>query len=221
MPKATTPKSSSGRRHNPLEDDLVATGVLKTKSGKSKRNADKAQDEQTFVDAKASRNILAMSRTLIEEDERENRDKNAAPAPSAFDFDPSRFGQDSDEDEQFGNNEEAWGDEDDVVEEIEVDADDLEMFNKYIKPTMNEDPLLTHGWDGAGMEAGQEEEGQATNLADLILAKIAEKESGVEGRVEEMMNPVEEEYELPPKVVEVYAKYVWSGSGSWLHGTFR
>ncbi|KAK0746622.1 Bystin-domain-containing protein [Schizothecium vesticola] len=206
MPKATTPKASSGRRHNPLEDDLVATGVLKTKSGKSKRNADKAQDEQTYVDAKASRNILAMSRTLIEEDEQENKAKNAVPAPSAFDFDPSRFGQDSDEDEQFGNNEEAWGDEDDVVEEIEVDADDLEMFNKYIKPTMNEDPLLTHGWDGAGMDAGPEQEGQATNLADLILAKIAEKEAGVEGRVEEMVNPVEEDYELPPKVVEVYTK---------------
>ncbi|KAK1834367.1 Bystin [Podospora conica] len=206
MPKATTPKASSGRRHNPLEDDLVATGVLKTKSGKSKRNADKTQDEQTYVDAKASRNILAMSRTLLEEDERENKAKNAAPAPSAFDFDPSRFGQDSDDEEQSGNNDEAWGDEDDVVEEIEVDADDLEMFNKFIKPTMNDDPLLTHGWDGAGMDAGPEQEGQATNLADLILAKIAEKESGVEGRVEEMVNPVEEDYELPPKVVEVYAK---------------
>ncbi|KAK4454338.1 Bystin [Podospora aff. communis PSN243] len=207
MPKATTPKATHGRRHNPLEDDLLATGLLKNKAGKSKREAAE-QEEQSYVDAKASRQILAMSRSLIDEDQQENAKKNAAAGPSAFDFDPSRFGMEDDQDEeQYGNDEDAWGDEDDVVEEIEVDAEDLETFNKFVTPTMKEDPLLTHGWDGKQGDESVEEEGQGTNLADLILAKIAERESAMQGgAMEEDIRPVDEEYELPPKVVEVYTK---------------
>lgn len=211
MPKATA-TSAHKRRHNPLEDDLLATGVLKTKTGKSKREGVEKEEEH-YVDAKASRNILAMSRNLIEEDEEENARRNPVKRPSAFDYDPARFGADSDPEDQDGaNDEEAWGDEDEVVEEIEVDADDLETFNRFLAPSMNDDPLLTHGWDGKG--AGDEgEEGQSTNLADLILAKIAERESAMQGGVQEEVNPVEEEYELPPKVVEVYTKYASPASG--------
>ncbi|KAK3318518.1 Bystin-domain-containing protein [Apodospora peruviana] len=208
MPKATTPTGSRGRRHNPLEDDLVATGVLKNYEGKrSKRAAKKENGEQQgYVDAKASRKILAMSRGLIEEEEDLQAAANAAvgSGPSPFDFDPSRLDDtESDQDEEYGN-EEAWGDEEDIVEEIEVDADDLETFNKFIKPSMNDDPLLTHGWDGRPEDA--EEAGPGTNLADIILAKIAEKELGAFGEREEMAHPIEEDYELPPKVVEVYTK---------------
>ncbi|KAK3936390.1 Bystin [Diplogelasinospora grovesii] len=205
MPKATTPASSRGRRHNPLEDDLLATGVLKTTSAKRSKRGDKEEKEEGdgYVDAKASRQILAMSRSLIDEDQADSTTAKTN-APSAFDFDPSRFEQDADREEDAFENDEPWGDEDDVVEEIEVDATDLETFNKFVAPTMNEDPLLTHGWDG-GMPKDSEEEGAGTNLADLILAKIAEKESGFGGR-QEMVNPVEEDYELPPKVVEVFSK---------------
>ena len=206
MPKATTPKASHGRRHNPLEDDLLATGLLKNKTGKSKREAAEPE-EQSYVDAKASRQILAMSRSLIDEDQQENAKKNAVAGPSAFDFDPSRFGAEDDQDEEYGNAEDAWGDEDDIVEEIEVDAEDLETFNRFVAPTMKEDPLLTHGWDGKQGDESVEEEGQGTNLADLILAKIAERESAMQGgAVEEEIRPVDEDYELPPKVVEVYTK---------------
>ncbi len=123
MPKATTPSSASKRRHNPLEADLVATGVLKNRDGRSSKRADKKQaEEQTYVDAKSSRKILAMSRDLIDEQELESAEANA-PATSAFEFDPSRLegGSDRDDDDEFAN-EEAWGDEEEVVEEIEVDA---------------------------------------------------------------------------------------------------
>ena len=220
MPKATTPTSSHKRRHNPLEDDLLATGVLKNKTGKPSKKGGEvgdqtgAQQQQGYVDAKASRQILAMSRSLIDEDLQEKASNNAVSGPSAFDFDPSRFGaggeSDLDDDaEQMGMDEDAWGDEDDVVEEIEVDADDLETFNKFVAPTMKEDPLLTHGWDGKlGEDGDTGGDAQGTNLADLILAKIAQKESALQGGEVEDVNPVEEEYELPPKVVEVYSKYV-------------
>lgn len=211
MPKATTPTSSHKRRHNPLEDDLLATGVLKNKTAKSKRDGDARDNdgEQSYVDAKASRQILAMSRSLIEEDEAENEKKKAASGPSAFDYDPDRFGDDSDpEDAQYVNdNDDAWGDEGEVVEEIEVDAEDLETFNKFITPSMNEDPLFMHGWDRTGGD-GQDGEQKSANLADIILAKIAEKESAMQGGREIEVEPVDEDYELPPKLIEVYTKYV-------------
>ncbi|KAK3353054.1 Bystin-domain-containing protein [Lasiosphaeria hispida] len=210
MPKAHTPTSSHRRRHNPLEDDLLANGALKNKTGQSsKRAATGDGDEQGYVDAKASRQILAMSRSLIDEDEKEQAKSKPATGPSPFDFDPSRFDvdQDSDREEDGYGNEDAWGDEDDVVEEIEVDADDLETFNKFIAPTMHDDPLLESGWDGKPSERVAGDEGQQpTNLADLILAKIAEKESGIQGGQEYGAEPIEEDFVLHPKVIEVYTK---------------
>ncbi|KAH6635319.1 Bystin-domain-containing protein [Chaetomium sp. MPI-SDFR-AT-0129] len=217
MPKATSSLSHK-RRHNPLEDDLLATGVLKSREGRPSKRADRKQaEEQAYVDAKASRKILAMSRDLIDEDDLQSADdddNNHASGPSAFEFDPSRFGEDSDRDEEDGvdrfANEEAWGDEEEIVEEIEVDAADLDTFNRFITPTMNDDPLLTHGWDGkmgGGGAGSEEEEGPGTNLADLILAKIAEKEAMQGGRQQQQdLNPVEEDYEMPPKVIEVFTK---------------
>ncbi|KAL2175660.1 Bystin-domain-containing protein [Thermothelomyces heterothallicus CBS 202.75] len=206
MPKAPTSSLSNKRRHNPLEDDLLATGILKNREGRPSKRADrKHAEEQPYVDAKASRKILEMSRDLIDEEERQSGSNDkGAPKPSAFDFDPSRFEGTSDrEDEEFANDE-AWGDEEEEVEEIEVDAADLDTFNRFVAPTMNDDPLLTHGWDGKPGD-GAQEQGAGTNLADLILAKIAEKEAQQGGQQQDQ-NPVEEDYEMPPKVVEVFTK---------------
>ena len=207
MPKTTA--AASKRRHNPHEADLVSTGVLKNKTGKKTKNTrdDNDEKEQKYVDAKASRNILAMSRDLLEEEENLKTTSNtgSGSAPSAFQFDPSRFDRDDDEDDKF-ENDEAWGEEEEEVEEIEVDATDLETFNQFITPTMNEDPLLTHGWDRK--PEGEEEQGQSVNLADLILAKIAEKEAGAPqgGYRDDEPGPVDEDYEIPPKVLEVFEK---------------
>ncbi|KAL2135970.1 hypothetical protein VTI74DRAFT_6019 [Chaetomium olivicolor] len=206
MPKAIATASSHKRRHNPLEDDLLATGVLKNREGRPSKRADRKQaEEQAYVDAKASRKILAMSRDLIDEEElQEHASNKDTSAPSAFAFDPSRLEGGSDQDDEEFANEEAWGDEEEVVEEVEVDAADLETFNQFITPTMNDDPLLTHGWDGKPGDGAEEQRG-GTNLADLIMAKIAEKEAMQGGRMEDH-HPIEEDYELPPKVIEVFTK---------------
>lgn len=210
MPKAQTSSLSNKRRHNPLEDDILATGILRNREGRPSKRADrKHAEEQPYVDAKASRKILEMSRDLIDEEERQSRSNGKDTSkPSAFDFDPSRFDGASDrEDEDFADEEEAWGDEEGEVEEVEVDAADLDTFNRFVAPTMNDDPLLTHGWDGKPGD-GAQEQGAGTNLADIILAKIAEKEAQQVGQQQDQ-NPVEEDYEMPPKVVEVFSKYVW------------
>jgi essential nuclear protein 1 len=198
MPKATTPVSAArqARRHNPLEEDLTAIGPLKNKPGKRKS---RHQDEgEQFVDSKASRKILRIGQELADEDAEENQ---LQKPNTAFDFE-SRF--DSDPEEETFEDGEAWGDEEEV-EEIELAPDDLEAFNKFF-PT-EEDPLLRTGWGG---EADETDEGPGTNLADLILEKIAAHEAAQAANGGNSNNApvsVDEDFEIPAKVVEVYSKY--------------
>ncbi|RSL63152.1 hypothetical protein CEP53_004538 [Fusarium sp. AF-6] len=196
MPKATTPTASrQTRRHNPLEDDITATGILKNKPSK-RRSHGGDNEEENFVDDRASRTILRIGRELAEE---ENAGKVISkPTVDAFGYD-SRF-DDEAEDENKVYDDEAWGDDDEVVEEIEVDPNDLDMYKKFMPD--EEDDLLKHGWD---RQPSGEEQGDSINLADLILEKIAAHEAA-QARRENNLGPPDDEYELPPKVVEVYTK---------------
>ncbi len=202
MPKATTPTSSrQERRHNPLENDVLATGLLRQKAPKSKKSkkTDEDRDGSNVVDSKSSEKILRLGRELLEED-RENT-VVVEQTPNAFSF-ASRFDQpDEHVDQPFEDEEDMWADEDEIVEEIEVDAKDLETFNRFLPSDQDQDPLLKHGWDGPANGAGAEE-AQGVKLADIILAKIAEFESSIQGRPEV---PVPDEYEMNPKIVEVFS----------------
>ena len=116
MPKSRTYSSSGprdGRRHNPLSDDIVATGPLREKTKKRKIRPEDA--EEKFVDSGSSRKILKIGQDLLEEEQEEN----AATAPNpAFTFE-SRFGDESEPEEDATiDNEEAWGDEEEIVEEL-------------------------------------------------------------------------------------------------------
>ena len=106
-------RSKSRNRHVPLEEDILKTGPLKTKS--NKRKARPETEEGSYVDSKSSRKILKIGRDLEEEEQLEN----AATRPNpAFTFE-SRIdeGDASEEENTRFNDEEAWGDEDDVTEE--------------------------------------------------------------------------------------------------------
>ncbi|KAI9769960.1 MAG: snoRNA-binding rRNA-processing protein [Geoglossum simile] len=200
MPKATTPlrQTREARRHNPLSDDILATGTLRQKSGKRKPRRD-ADDVAEFVDSKSSRRILEIGRDLAEEDLQRRREPSATPSNAAFSFE-SRFSGDVEEiDEDVQYDSEVWADEEEVVvEEVELDPNDLDLFNKFL-PTANEDPLYSQG--------GNEEGGQGTNLADLILEKIAAHEATQTGLpIVHASEAAEVTAELPAKVVEVYSK---------------
>lgn len=206
MPKATTPTAArQGRRHNPLEEDVIATGLLRTKASKRKsKNSDADEgDEEHFVDAKASKNILRIGRELADEEDaaRAGASKQQT-APDTFAYD-SRFDEEDQEagGQVYGEDDEVWGDEDEVVEEIEVDPNDLETYRKFMRDEEADD-LLKHGWDRKPSGEG-EEEGEAVNLADLILEKIAAHEAA---ETRQAAGLPEDNYELPPKVVEVYTK---------------
>lgn len=121
MPKATTPRSTA-RRHNPLADDILSSGHLRTtstQSGKRKSRGDDDDDTAVaadkFIDAKASRKILQIGQDLAEEEAAERRaalGQGTEPVNKAFDF-SSRFeedGQVSDDEDRLA--EEQWADED-------------------------------------------------------------------------------------------------------------
>lgn len=201
MPKATTPTANRGsRRHNPLEDDILATGILRNKPGKKGSKNDDDEDGDAFVDSKASKNILRIGRELAEEDNAE-RAGAMVPPPTIDNFGyDSRFGDLEDEAQVYGDDDEAWGDEEEEVEEIEVDPNDLETYRKFMPD--EEDDLLKHGWDR--QPTGDEQDEEPTNLADLILQKIAQHEARQERGGE--VAPPQDDYEIPPKVVEVYTK---------------
>lgn len=129
MPKATTPRSTA-RRHNPLADDILSVGHLRTQSGKRKSRSGDDDDaagvasREKFIDAKASRKILQIGQDLAEEEAAERRaalgqDQGSnEPVNRAFDF-SSRFdedGQISDEEDKIA--EDQWGDEEEVDDAV-------------------------------------------------------------------------------------------------------
>ena len=192
--------AQAGRRHNALENDLLATGLLKNKAPKRKSRHEEDSGEK-FVDAKASRKILRIGQELAAEDEEEKGSRVAKN--TAFDFE-SRLEEDDQSDDAGHEDAEDWGDDDEIVEEIELDPEDLETYSKFF-PTQ-EDPLLRQGWGG---EADDDEGGETTNLADLILEKIAAHEAAQGGRGDAQFMDgavTDDNFELPPKVVEVYTK---------------
>ncbi|KAI1004187.1 Uncharacterized protein K3495_g4029 [Podosphaera aphanis] len=199
MPKAVTPASipKNGRRHNPLELDLTSTASLKNRP--SKRISDAKNDGDKYVDSKASRKILQMGQQLADEDLQET----SSALKSAFDFE-SRF-ESEEEPEDTLQEYESWGEqEEEQVEELEVN--DNEAFQKFFPE--EEDSLFTQGW-GGNIEVRDEPEPTGTNLADLILQKIAAHQAAQGSNGETLQGlsaPNPEVYEIPEKVVEVYTK---------------
>ncbi|KAL8833538.1 MAG: hypothetical protein Q9170_004221 [Blastenia crenularia] len=190
--------SRKTHRHNPLSEDLVATGPLREKSKKRKSKSE--DDDDKYVDSKSSRKILKIGQDLAKE---ENEGSQRQPQSSAFAFE-SRFGdEDGPAEEGQDDEEEAWGDEDeDVVEVVDMDPHDVSLFNKFMPSTTSQDHILepTSVQDGA-------EEGQGRSLAEIILEKIAAHEANQSGQPEvHGGGPAEEAVELPVKVVEVYSK---------------
>ncbi|KZF21258.1 Bystin-domain-containing protein [Xylona heveae TC161] len=199
MPKATSSAASrQARRHNPLTDDILATGPLKTKAPKNKNrgNDEDAGEAEKFIDSKQSRKILSLGQDLADEERAEHQ---ANEPNKAFAFDTRFGGDESDEEAQIEENDDAWGDEEEEVEQVEIDPEDLEMFNKFM-PSGAQDPIF-------GNEDEQQAQGPGTNLTELILEKIAAHEAAQAGHpVIHGGGAPEDAIQIPAKVVEVYTK---------------
>ena len=214
------PKNRDG--HVPLAEDLTASGPLRTKSKKRKLRADNddefALKDNDYVDARSSRKILKIGQDLQEEEIAEH--KSNLPNP-AFTFE-SRFGGDDgvdSEDELLArrqieyedDGEEAWGsDSDDPIDKDDtLDPQDLSLFEKF-NPT-NHDAVIQQPSPSHDSNSNHNHE-DTTNLADLILSKIALHEAAtVNSPSQPQQPPRHKDYDddndlppLPPKVIEVY-----------------
>jgi essential nuclear protein 1 len=223
MPKAARSNSAARQvpRHNPLSEEYSPTAALKQKAGK-KRKSGSGDDEnqEGYVGSKATRRILDLGEDLAAEDAAERQSREPPKETSAFSFE-SRFPENDPLDEEDGGAElgeyddadEAWGSEEET-EEIEVDPNDLEMFSRF-NPSFDPATLLEPSKDDDDPHnKNTEEQGPGTNLAELILERIAahEAEQSGEGREGEAPREVlgggapEDAVELPAKVVEVYSQ---------------
>ncbi|KAF1815283.1 Bystin-domain-containing protein [Eremomyces bilateralis CBS 781.70] len=197
MPKTAQISSDSRqqRRHNPLADEYDPVQPFKNKVAKRRKSRHDGDEEERFVDTAASRKILRIGQDLEEEEAAEQRGRYVQEENVAFQFE-SRFpAAEPEEDEGAYDDEDAWGDEDEVVEEVEVDPNDLDLFNKFNPST---DPELH--WPGDQPTLSESKGG--TNLADLILSKIAAHEALQSGNADEEDEAPSEE--IPPKVLQVY-----------------
>lgn len=223
------------RRHNPLEDDITtAGGRLRTKSvtGKRKSRSDETTKDDGYIDARSSRKILAIAQDLADEDDQERQAAAArlvSSSNAAFGFDSRFVGDAEDEDGVAGtqyNDEEEWLPEEEEVgaEDEDVDPEDMAVYKKFLQdgeeladfaPSIAN---LTTGDRQLEAQAGADEEeeeaaGQTTNLTDLILQRIAEKEAfeaarnaGSQQQVFMGSGPPDEAVEIPGKVVETFTK---------------
>jgi essential nuclear protein 1 len=119
MPKVPRP-AQAAERHRSLAEEYSPIHALKQKSPK-KRNRRDEGDEDNVINTKASRQILKIGQELADEDEAERRSRYVQAPNPAFDFN-SRLENDIESDEEETgkyDDEEAWGDEEEVVE-VEV-----------------------------------------------------------------------------------------------------
>lgn len=212
MPKVPKPAQPDAR-HNPLAEEYSPVQSYKQKTPKKRSRRDE-DGENDVIGTKASRKILRIGQELADEDESERQARYVTTQNPAFAFD-SRFEGDvqSEEEEDAGQweDEEPFGSEDDVVGGDEVDVKDLDAFNKFIPPSIDQSIITGLGGtsEAPPVQAGDDGKG-GTNLADLILRKIAEFEANGGKPSADLDGPAfmddEEEMELPPMAVEVYTQ---------------
>ena len=125
-PSRTGHMSSRKARHsNPLSEDIVSTGPLREKTKKRKSKGD--DEDEKYVDSRASRKILKTGQDLADE----VIEETAVKAPNAAFAFQSRF---ANEDEPAQNeqedDEEAWGDEEEEVIDEVVSLQDICIYRR-------------------------------------------------------------------------------------------
>ena len=215
--------SAAARRHVPLAQDIeTAGGRLRTKSitGKRKSRSDEENRGDGYIDSRSSKKILSMAQDLADEDaiERKSNTKSSQ-SRDTFEFD-SRFAEDEEEGNYVpgGDDEESWEpeEEEEVVEE-DLDPEEMAVYKKFL-PEGDElegfdaslAKLSTNGKSQAQSD-DLEPSGPGTNLTELILQRIAEKEVREEAEAAGLQ-PVrgggdpEDAVEIPMRVVETFEK---------------
>jgi essential nuclear protein 1 len=214
-------KTASRHHNTTLEQDISTEGGrLRTKSitGKRKSRSDERPAGDGYIDAHSSRKILAIAQDLADEDDKERKVvAKAISTNPAFDFDSRQEEADNENGGAQFEDEEDWLPEEEEQAE-DVDPEDLAVYSKFLPEGAEfadfAPSLANLSTSGRTMDNLSENhgatEGQTTNLADLILQRIAEKEA----RQDLSTSPrhfigggaPEDAIEIPLKVAETFTK---------------
>lgn len=210
MPKVPGSKRKGDEqpRHVPLAEEYAPSGPTKQKAAKRRKVTQ--EDADPTIDAKASRRILKIGQDLVEEVEQE--EAAARPNP-AFAFESRDIDVEDQEQETYGgeNEEEAWGSDEDELPEDDIDPNDNAIFDRF--HTSNADPSLdpnnlSFDPPSRSHAADQDTDTGGTDLSALILAKIAEHESGQNPNSTSTFQddgiPFDSTPDLHPKAIQVY-----------------
>lgn len=182
MGKISVSESRAKQRHNPLHRDITTNGGnLRETPRFSGRKESSTKEDEGFLDASTSRKILQLAKEQQDELEAEEIGENVQErgfAQTLRDQIEQEDQEDNESEEEYSDFEQELYDE----EELEVDSQDQELFEKYFKG---------------------ENAGTSFNLADKILAKIQEKELMKNGGPGEKASDA---VLLPPKVIAAYEK---------------
>lgn len=227
MPKAPSAmrKSDARPRHNPLAEDYAPTAPLKQKSPKRRKVTQ--EDEEPGVDAKASRKILKIGQDLVEEVEQEDGARKPNPAFGIQSRIPDLPDGEEEQVHAGDDDEEAWGSDEDELLGEEIDPQDRDIFDKF-HPS-NTDPSLdlnNLSFDAPSRNQKPSaddltsNEGGGTDLASLILSKIAQHEASQPADPSAPHPPTADDVQiqesgfqddasfetppLPPKAIQVY-----------------
>ena len=229
MPKAQKDKMSTkigqSTKHAPLgqviQDDINRNKYATRKisgmafSRRMNDNSDDEEGEEEMLDEKTSRKIIDMGleqqREVMEEDLAKQRvvdndDDGISSSKKKKSNNRLKNNDDSSDDEDDSDDEE---DDDELVVEHD-NSGYVNISTTNIGLTPEEEALLSNMMGNNKSSSGgmdeEEEEPQRRNLADIIMAKIEEKEALVHAKQQQYGDNVNVEeigIDLPPKVVQV------------------
>ena len=222
MPKVPKKSADIDRpRHNPLAEDYSPTAPQKPHKSPKRRKLSQADDNtaKTYIDNKASSKILRIGQDLIEEDQAQ---QDAVKPNPAFDV-KSRSRVDADTEaeaadanglgaEIYEDQDEEWGSASEV-EEVELDPADRAIFDKFHPSAADADPshISLNALSGDANPPNEDDEGPPTDLAALILSKIAEHEAIAPTQADMTDAPLRaqslsEPEPISPSAVQVYTQ---------------
>jgi essential nuclear protein 1 len=224
------------RRHNPLAEDLSPTVKPPVHSATSTNRKRKSRTfEETgdgYIDALSSRKILTIAKDLDEADAVEGGRSAVPVVPNAaFGFNSRSAAAISADEQNILEGDGAddvdadWMPDEDLVEE-DVDPSDLSVYRRFLPQPVHMQNFVPSLAVLSTTDSKEVQEGldarnpvqnptiasneQSTNLADLILQRIAEKEATDQGKSKLQDNIINKDRDtssdIPPRVVEVYTK---------------
>jgi len=199
MGKAKKIKVSKAPRNQPLKEQMEEDDVVGPSQRRDKERQRQADEEEAYVDAKLSKNILSQARMQLQEMEEEADEPERDDQPERYQRlekpkkikkkTPIKLVEDKDDSSE----------DDDEEEDITEDGGDADW--RQLASEMRISQKDESAFEQFRRQKVEEEEGPI-NLADVIMAKLEERRTEIASQFSESQHGGGAE--LDPRVVEMY-----------------